>query len=566
MPLVPDYATLTALDSALEGVASRQRIRKELDACVARLRRPFFELTAALAERHESLAWWAGSIAERNTNESDLFLHCSYLNLAADRIADGRSLCVVCDAPALRSSIAAIAGRAGYVVRRAGWRVPRLRDTWLRSPIALAKGLAEVAIRLAAVRACLPASPVVSATDVVISSWLERGSIDHHGLAVDRYFPGLAPYYREHSLGAITVFTVADTLRNFWRAIRSWRPRGGEVLLEQYLRASDLVFPLGVWLAQRRFEFSDATLGGHDVARLFRASLWTQPVSVLDVLHFPLMRRLRNAGVSPKIVMLAFENLITDKMAILGARRFMPGTAVYGFCHMPLKPNVLSCYTDVHERTFAPLPDRVISNGPRYRDILVQEHYPPERVTMGAALRYRHLHDTAAPASVPSGRRRSVLVVLTIKRDATLELLNKVAGALPRFDGLDVQVRPHPFARGHGKLAVVMLPGARLVGGTMREALDAADVVVCSASGAALDSALAGKPLIRVASETQLDMDPLGWFEEFDRPVGTSEELTGRMTTLLAATPDALSFRHDVASFFLPATPETMRAFLPDAG
>src|SRR5271155_4090396 len=80
--LVPEYACLARVDAEVRGVAVRRRIDADLRAAADELRRPFLELTATFARRYDSLAWWASGVAERNTNGSDLFLHCCYLSLA----------------------------------------------------------------------------------------------------------------------------------------------------------------------------------------------------------------------------------------------------------------------------------------------------------------------------------------------------------------------------------------------------------------------------------------------------------------------------------------------------
>jgi len=43
--------------------------------------------------------------------------------------------------------------------------------------------------------------------------------------------------------------------------------------------------------------------------------------------------------------------------------------------------------------------------------------------------------------------------------------------------------------------------------------------VVCAASGAILEAALAGKRVVRVSPESHLDMDSLAWFAESNLPV-----------------------------------------------
>jgi len=572
--LVPDYGTIVDLDAQLHGVAARRRISADLRMAADTLRRPFLELTAMFGRKYASLAWWATGIAERNTNVSNLFLHCCYLHLAQRYLETGENLCIVCDAPALRSSIAEAARARGYRVRQVGWRIPSLRDTAIWPIATLIWNTAAVLLRWLAVRAARRNGAIRwekrAGPDVLLSTWVDRGSIDSSGRVRDRYLPGLAPFYSSKGLSAATILWIMEGFSTFWSTIRQLRKGPEYVLLEEHLRLVDLVFPAMLWRRQRAFRFAGAVLRDLDVSRLFETAQRTASLSVVASLYYPLMRRLAADGVHPRLVVVPFENMVFDKMTILGVRRFMPGTAVYGFCHNPLKRNVLPWYTDVHERDIAPLPDRLVCNGRRYREILVREGYAPERVVVGGALRYAYLHrgglEAQGSGPRPSGTPPRILLVLTTKRDGTLEVIDKFVAALAEVRDAVVLVKPHPFARELATRVLSALGGrARVVDGSMEEALAASDVVVCAASGAILEAVLAGKHVIRVSPESQLDMDALAWFEEFDPPVSTPEELSRRLKEVCSVIGTASRARpgDGLSSFFAPLTEEHMDAFLP---
>jgi hypothetical protein len=594
--LIPDYDVLTGLERRLRGIAARRRIAGDLRVAAETLRRPFLSLTATFGKTYDSTAWWAASVAERNTNGSDLFLHCCYLYLARRLLDGGGDLCIICDAPALRRSIADNARMRGYRVRGVGWPIPPLRETPVRPVAALAWKTASMMLRFLAVRLArrVPSRSGAgggavrgggeAGPDVLLTTWVDRGSLDGSGLVHDRYLPGLAGFYASRGLSAATVLTILEDLSTFRDMIRRLRRSPDAILLEDHLRLSDLFFPFLLWRRQRAFHFEGAVLADLDVSRLFESAHRTEPLSVMASLRYPLMRRLALDGIHPRLIVLPFENMVADRLTILGARRFMPDAEVYGFCHNPLKRNVLAWYTDPHERDVAPLPHRVIANGSRYRDILIRATYPSERVVTGAALRYAYLH--GAPPGVrsqgpaqfqtvprqhergpqPPGRSPRVLLVLTTKRDGTSEVIDKFVEALAGIDDAAIFVKPHPLARDFGREAVATLGRrAQIVDGTMAEALAQSDVVVCAASGAALESALAGKPVIRVSPESQLDMDPLAWFEEFDPPASTPGELRVQLTDALSriGTPRPPRAFSD---FFAPPTEVHMEAFLPSLG
>jgi len=100
----------------------------------------------------------------------------------------------------------------------------------------------------------------------------------------------------------------------------------------------------------------------------------------------------------------------------------------------------------------------------------------------------------------------------------------------------------------------------------MEEALAESDVVVCAASGAVLEAALAGKRVVRISPESQLDMDPLAWFEEFEPAVSSPDALARRLVEVLSATGTPPADAMELSSFFAPPTEVYMEVFLPMTG
>ena len=410
------------------------------------------------------------------------------------------------------------------------------------------------------------ASPgAITGLDILVNTWADHRSVDAEGYFRDRFFPGLEDYYAARKLRSATVVTFIGDLPAFWSAVKRLRPDSKQILLERYVRLVDFLFPLRLWLGQLSFSFDDLDLEGTDVSSLFKNAQWTEAPAFVTALQYSLLRRLAERGVRPRTYLTVYENTIPQKMAILAIRRFMPDTEIYGFCHMALKPNFLACYTDRNEALFAPMPDRVICNGERYREILLREEYPAERLFIGAALRFSYLHQQPEPAipSRASDGSPSVLVVLTQKWSLNLELVTKLMAAVEALDVI-VRVKPHPMRRDFLRTLESRFPGrAELVEGSMEEAMRGADVIVTAASGAGLESALSGYTVVSVQSDGQLDMDPLAWFPEFPDGVVTSEELRARLLQELGARGPRAPLAYKVGEFFAPRTDRNMEAFLP---
>ena len=565
---IADYGVLLEVEAALSDLARRRPIARVLRDRVAALRRPYFTLTAGLAQKYQSLAWWSTQVADRQTILSDLFLHCCYLSVLGDFLKEGRNLSVVCDSLRLRSAIVRLARAHGYTVRYGGFHPPAFRETVLRPVLSLVRAFWTTLLRWLCVRLYrtgLAPPEVLTRLDILVNSWAVQGSVDAHGNFKDRFFPGLEEYYAARKLRSISVLTFIGGMGAFRTLVKRLGPDSKYILLERYVRLTDLLFPLRLWLGQLSFSFNDLDLEGTDVSSLFTNAKWTEAPAFVTALQYSLVRRLGQRGVRPRLYLTVYENTIPQKMAILAIRRFMPDTEIYGFCHMALKPDFLACYTDSNEARFAPLPDRIICNSERYRAILLREQYPAERLVVGAALRYAHLHKQSAPVSESraSDRRRGVLVVLTQKWSLNLELVTKLMAAVETLD-VEVRVKPHPMRRDFLLTLESRFPGrAEVVEDSMEEAMRRADIIVTSASGTGLESALSGYTVVRVQSDGQLNMDPMAWFPEFPDSVATGEELRERLVQELGSKGRRVPLAHGIDQFFAPRTDKNMEAFLP---
>src|SRR5262249_38207607 len=150
----------------------------------------------------------------------------------------------------------------------------------------------------------------------------------------------------------------------------------------------------------------------------------------------------------------------------------------------------------------------VVCNGPAFRDILVREGLPGDRVVAGPALRYRHLREA------PAAHGDRILVPLPLMDDVACDLLGKIVAGLA---GLPVALQPHPMARHAAQRSacgVTGLPeGFEIATGSMGALLAQAKVVVSTASSTLLEAVAAGVPVVVVGRDAALDLNPLEWYE-----------------------------------------------------
>jgi surface carbohydrate biosynthesis protein (TIGR04326 family) len=207
----------------------------------------------------------------------------------------------------------------------------------------------------------------------------------------------------------------------------------------------------------------------------------------------------------------------------------MPGTPVYGFYHIAPPPNVLCFFIDRNELEYIPLPEKIICNGTRYKQILIEEHFPENTIEVGPALRYLYLYNIKK-ALRSNANDFSILLVLPIERDASIELFYKLRKAMNSRNNIKLIIKPHPM----GTTIIEELksnfpPTTEIFEGTMEEAINQCDIVVSAATSAVLDCVIANKEVIRVGRSTQIDLDPLAWFEEFGKPVSDIDTLKAQL-------------------------------------
>jgi hypothetical protein len=311
------------------------------------------------------------------------------------------------------------------------------------------------------------------------------------------------------------------------------------------------------------------TLDGLDVGPLVEAERrrWAFDIGVLDAaLSRRLPRRLAAAGWRIDLVIDPYENMISGKELILGFRAAMPQARLLGYQHSTFGPSFLCNLVTPREAQVAPLPDRIVSNGPFYADLLVRAGLPAERVVAGPALRFEHLFDEGG--TQPRGE--GVLVVLPLELDAGVELILKTATALAELPA-PVWVKPHPMATASRLLAAAGLerlpPPLELVEGSMASWLPRAAVAVTLGSSAGFESVAAGVPTVVVEREVGLQLDPLAWHPELVDFVADPEALRERVTVLLSLGGATLAERRAAAQQVLErgfgrVSDATMAAFV----
>jgi len=407
--------------------------------------------------------------------------------------------------------------------------------------------------------------------DFILHTWVDEKCFGSNGEFHDRYFTILPGWLREKGYKVSTFITIYSIKRLYWQAINFFRLKPEDYIIpEDFYKWYDYFFPVWLYFKKFRFKYKQLILDSVDVTSLFHEENKRDPVN-FTTMNYILMKRLAQREFEPRVIIDGFENMVSDKMIITGARKYLRNTILNGFFHIPVTLNILCNFTDKMEIMFAPLPDYIICNGEFYREILEQEHYPGEKLTVGSALRYTYLWQRKLEKPIsPMNGVLQILVPLSLVKNASIELIQKVMGAVGQQTSYEIYLKPHPMGlKFVEELPTSTLSRVEVLTGSMDAALSKVDVILTGATSAALDGVLSGKPVIRIGRESDLDLDPLGCLKGFERVFYHEEEIREVLKQYHLALKNGKSvINYDPNTFlqnlFAPPTEDFLSAFIPE--
>jgi hypothetical protein len=537
--LIPDYNLTLSIEDTLKPYAKRLSTGNALQEVVRNIRKPYYQVTSELGEKYNSLAWWSTSISERNTMTNRLFLNCCYVFLAKRALTISKDTCFICDSVPVLALISNISPKHyetslhtsfslrryisnGYIgnIRQALYKFIKKYYIWF---ITKAHYVYHRAIKGGLL-------PKPSSVDIVLHTWVDEKSFGTDGTFIDRYFTVLPEWLRKQGHKVATFVTLSAIQRSYWQALNFFRLKPENYIIpDDFHKWYDNFLALFLYLKKLSFKYDNLILEGVDVSSLFYEEKQKDSIN-LETLNFILMKRLAESRIKPLMIIDGFENMVSDKMIILGARKHLSDTILKGFFHIPVATNNLCNFIGQSEMQFAPLPDQVICNGEVYRKILETENYPKKLLRVGTALRYIYLWKTKTPSLNNSDHSMGVLrilVPLPLARNAAMELIQKVIGAVPEKQPWRIYLKPHPMGLDViNALPKLTLSRVEILTDSMDDSLQKSDVVVTAASSAALDSVLSGKPVIRIGREADLDFDPLSNLDGFENVFYETDEIS----------------------------------------
>jgi surface carbohydrate biosynthesis protein (TIGR04326 family) len=468
--------------------------------------------------------WWLNWLQSRNTMVSPFFPDICAI-AAIDTLIRDRSgpLAIICSD---RNLVEALAGN---LVRRhiatsiapVGWlaglgglgvNLARAGMGWIRAIAETARAHLAARQSRAGGRASTAPLPGEGKT-FLIRSCIDRLTLDGNGRLVERYFtrlPGRLEAEGHHVTILPWLYNFSGSLAAAYATFR--RLRGpGCLIIEDHIRVADY------FRAARVLLKGVAALGrvgdhdGIDIRHLIRREQWLLLRSAEMIRHIVMgygLGRWIEQGGHCDVWVDMFENMPPERPAVAAFRRHAPGTLLIGYIHTLATKEFLGYHFDLSEWSSPWLPDRIVVNGPLAADLHRSQGVPADRVRTGPALRLAAQMDDQPPVSAVPAERCNILVVLPMTADSAAELAAQVFQSLAELDNprVRVLVKKHPMC-GADELGASSDVLRKLPEGWSWEARDLVnclpDIDVCTVgmTGAVLDIALSGTPLVYVQRE-----------------------------------------------------------------
>jgi hypothetical protein len=219
--------------------------------------------------------------------------------------------------------------------------------------------------------------------------------------------------------------------------------------------------------------------------------------------------RLKEAGISLRLVIDWFENQIIDKGANAGFRKFYPEVPVIGYRSVAPKHYLCMFHPTSEEYGAEVLPQAVAVCGKGFTSSL-KAFCPPIKVITAPAFRNAWVWQEDPIQSDPN--YTTVLVALSFVYEECVNSLKACINAL-RYDlpsRVRFWVKPHPGSMPLEKIiqkaGVTLPPEFRTISGGFAEWMKKADIIVGNESGTVLEALARGIPAIVIVHRSRVTM------------------------------------------------------------
>ncbi len=520
-----DYIRLRQIEQQLGDSFSRIDISRLHEDVAYELRKPFMAWMDDLNARNGAeLDWWFGAIASRNVYRSNLYQYTCYLELLR-RILKGegeRPSFIVVQSYGLMEAVVLWIRSLGMAapvlgIRKAKWD-RRLRS--LREYTNVTRFIARSVwyeFSASCTRLLYGKKIINNGANTLIDTFILDNCLSKDGIYKDRYFPGLSEYMHGKGMDAVIHPVLCVSARQSWAVFQRMRCSSVPFIIqEDFLMVSDYFSAVVSAIRISRKHITASKFLEFDMMPVLeeeRKTRFANPI-MEAVLAYRLYARFGQKGIKPKTILKWYENQAIDKAVVAGARAFMPGSKVVGAQMYVHTANQLNLFPSKSESDYGLIPDELLQMSERQCK-MVNDFSPDIRCRLAASLRYVHIFQREQSA-INNGEndRNIVTILLPGIRGEAAELMDVAMEGLASLpESVHICVKMHPsFGAQHPRETYGIKSWPKRFGvveGSIQEVLRHAAVVISSNSVTMVEAAALGIPVIFVARQTALNINPL---------------------------------------------------------
>jgi hypothetical protein len=391
----------------------------------------------------------------------------------------------------------------------------------LKSIYKLTKSVTKFTISfcLSKILSCIFPNP---RTDVIIHTFPNL-NFKPNSKYQETYFPGLKEFYTGKN--KTVSFLLSNTPMNSRKLFNFMNSQSFLVFNEyKYYSFIDFFKTVTTYLKLFFIKYEKFIINNYDRVDCLRISHKKYGLDfdvLLTLLKYQLFIKIQNSRYKPELLLLEFEGMIIEKMLIAGLRESKLETKVFGFQHMAIFDNMLCNFYTPHQIESNLLPDKIICSGEIYKDLYEKNGIPLNKLFVGPALRYRHIHEIATNAE---SNNKAILVLLPFNTQDCIFIINMFKQQLlPKINR--VVLKPHPKSDVNVITKLAKVIDCQIVNDPINSLLTEFSVVASMNSGSLLDAALLGKFVIKLNRPFFIDLDPLFRNRELRLEVNSKAEL-----------------------------------------
>ena len=225
---------------------------------------------------------------------------------------------------------------------------------------------------------------------IIIQTWVSDTNFKGNSFS-DSYFKDLSKFYKSIGMSSI-IWPVFYNVKDYKKVFKFLRDNKNDfMIMEDYLTLGDYKIILKNFFNKKNLRLNKISINGLDFSNTFNYYNKIEPPEFTTI-FYNFINRLNKIDSKNLTFIINHENMVGEKMLIMGTKKFIKKSKVIGYFHSS-KPKNLLCldYAGKKEFKIAPKPDKIIFNSNSYK-IFFESKYSKLICKNGPALKQLYLN------------------------------------------------------------------------------------------------------------------------------------------------------------------------------